>query len=258
MIKTLELQDFDSTVGVKLFNMEERVSTIIEKRGHQVSCPTRENQDIRYVLFIVDASGSIGENAFETVKNLLALISEKLCDNLRVAMITYGSDDINLEFCFNCTSNRREIVSAIQRVRYRHSPSTRTTDATTCACQTMLAKECGLPHGPDTPNIDVVYLTDGSHNGPCRSNLKKEVNCFHRPGQTNINTYAIAIGDSAYESVQALENRRNLGDMHLFNIHNFKELQEVFEAILHLLKQVDLNGKARFTCISHDQEPCRK
>ena len=257
MIKTVELQNLDPTVPVEPFNMEERVSAIIEKRGHQVSCPARGNQDIRYILFIVDASGSIGKNAFETMKDLLTLISEKLCDNVRVAMITYGSD-INLEFCFNCTSDRHEIVSAIQRARYRRGPSNRTTDATECACQTMLTEKCGLPHGNIAPNIDIVYLTDGSPNRPCRSNLKKEVACFHRLGQPNINTYAIAFGDPAYESEQDLENPRSLGDTHLFNIRNFAELQEVFKSILYLLKQVDSNGKARFTCISHDQEPCRK
>ena len=255
VISAPELHVLDPAVPVEPFNMEERVNAIHERRRRQ-ACPIPGNQDnIRYVLFIVDTSGSIGRSAFDKVKNLLALISEKLCDHLRVAMITYG-DDINLEFCFNCTSDRRDIFSAIKRVRYRHGPSTRTTDATKCACQTMLTKECGLPHGDITPNIDIVYLTDGRHNGPCKNNLNTELYCFHRPSRSNINTYAIAIGNAALESVQALENPRNSGDSHLFNMNDFDELQQVFDALLELLNEEDAYGNPTYDCISHDQLPC--
>ena len=108
-INTQELHFLDSTVPVEPFNMEERVKTIHERRRRQ-TCPSEDN--IRYVLFIVDTSGSIGRLHFTRVKYLLALMSEKLCDHLRVAMITYGSD-INLEFCFNCHTDRCGIFEAI-------------------------------------------------------------------------------------------------------------------------------------------------
>ena len=181
-INSQELHFLDSTVPVEPFNMEERVKTIHERRRRQ-TCPSEDN--IRYVLFIVDTSGSIGRLHFTRVKYLLALMSEKLCDHLRVAMITYGSD-INLEFCFNCHTDRCGIFEAITRVRYR-GRLTHTTDATKCACQTLLTEECGLPRGSFTLSIDVVYLTDGKHNGPCSSNLKIKVKCFH--SRPNINTY---------------------------------------------------------------------
>ena len=85
-----------------------------ERRRRQ-ACP---NTDTRQVLFVVDTSGSIGESTFNKVRDLLASISENLCDHLRVAMITY-SHNINLEFCFKCHTDRRDIFSAIRRVRYR-------------------------------------------------------------------------------------------------------------------------------------------
>ncbi len=185
--------------------MEERVKTIHERRRRQ-TCPSAGY--IRYVLFIVDTSGSIGRLHFTRVTYLLALMSEKLCDHLRVAMITFGSD-INLEFCFNCHTDQCGIFEAITRVWYRER-LTHITDATKCACKTLLTEECGLPRGSLTPNIDVVYLTDGKRNGPCSNNLTNEVKCFH--SQSNINTYATAIGNPASESVQVLENPRNSND----------------------------------------------
>ena len=228
--------------------MEERVNAIHERRRRQ-ACP----RSTRYVLFVVDTSGSIGQSTFNKVRDLLARMSEKLCDRLRVAMITYNHE-INLEFCFNCYTDRRDIFSAIRRVQYRGG-LTHTTDATKCACQTMLTTGCGLPRGHYTPNIDIVYLTDGKHNGPCRSNLNSELQCFHR--RPNINTYAIAIGDAAFASVQAIENPRDSGNSHIFNVDDFDDLQEVFRLILLILNTRNSNGQPVYTCFSHDM-PCGK
>ena len=228
--------------------MEERVNAIHERRRRQ-ACPS----GTRHVLFIVDTSGSIGRTTFNKVRDLLANISEKLCDRLRVAMMTYNHE-INLEFCFNCYTDRRDIFNAIQRVQYRGG-QTHTTDATKCACQTMLTTGCGLTHGRFTPDIDIVYLTDGKHNGPCRNNLNSELNCFHR--QFNINTYAIAIGEATLASVQAMENPRDSGNSHIFNVDNFDDLKEAFRLILQILGERDSGGAPKYTCFSHSQ-PCGK
>ena len=45
---------------------------------------------------------------FNAAKNVIADISETLCDHLKVALLTYASY-INLEFCFNCYNDRRDI-----------------------------------------------------------------------------------------------------------------------------------------------------
>ena len=231
--------------------MEERVKTIHERRRRQACL----NTDTRHVLFIVDTSGSIGESTFNKVRDLLANISENLCDHLRVAMMTY-SDNINLEFCFKCHTDRRDIFNAIRRVRYRGG-WTHTTDATKCACQTMLTEGCGLPYGPHTPNVDIVYLTDGGHNGPCKSNLKNELDCFHRPSRPNINTYAIAIGSEALESLEAIENSQSSGSSSIFNVDNLDDLQKTFKLILETLNIKGSDGRPTYTCLSHDQA-CRK
>ena len=250
-INTKELQSFDATVPVEPFNMEERVRAIHERRRRQ-SCPgPNDSEDnIRYVLFIVDASGSIGRD-FERVKMVLANISELLCGNVRVAMITYTSV-INLEFCFDCYTDRSYIADAILRAR-TVGGWTHTTDATKCACETMLTEECGLPLGIRTKNIDVVYFTDGRHNGPCRSHLGNELLCLHQ--RRNINTTAIAVGDAAVESVQDLENPENLG--HIFDVDNIDELVSLFKDMLEILNIRNSDGSPKYTCFLHDRA-CRK
>ena len=126
------MQILDASVPVEPFDMEERVKSIHERRRRE-TCPSQDN--IRYVLFILDTSGSIGRSQFVRVKHLLALMSEKLCDHLRVAMITYGSD-IKLEFCSTARGQVWNIQCHHTCVQYQGG-FTHTTDATKCACQTL-------------------------------------------------------------------------------------------------------------------------
>ena len=114
-----------------------------------------------------------------------------------------------------------------------------------------LLKKCGLPFGPSTSNIDIVYVADGYHNGPCRGNLNTELDCFHR--RLNINTYAIAIGNAALESMQAMENPRNSSDSHIFNVNNFQELGMLFNQISKLLSIKDSDGNLVYNCALHNQ-----
>ncbi len=240
---TQELESLDAANPVEPFNMEERIRHIHKRSNPQLSCQGPDSD--RYILFIVDASGSIGRH-FEKVQRMLANISEKFCGNIHVAMITYTSV-INLEFCFNCYTNRSDIADAILRAR-TVGGWTHTTDATKCACETLFTEECGLPNGQHTYNIDVVYLTDGRHNGPCRSRLTDEIRCLHLP--CNINTYAIAVGDAALETVEALQDKRTLG--HVLDVKTFADLEFVFEHVMALLTPEDSSQIPLITCISHN------
>ena len=230
------------SVPVQQFNLDEHLSQI----AHTARVRRQACGQTRYVLFIVDTSGSIGSGVFESVKRVIADISENLCDYLKVALITY-SDDINLEFCFNCNNNnRRDIKNAILRAQYRGG-FTHTTDAITCACEEILTSRCGLPQsGIFTPNIDVVLLTDGHHNGPCRNNLDRELQCFH--GKSNINTFGIGIGSADHESVVKLT--KGNGD-HIFRVDNFQELQDLLQAIKFLLDLKGPDGNPVYDCAGH-------
>ena len=43
-------------------------------------------------------------------------------------------------------------------------------------------------------------------------------------------------------------------DTHVFNMHNFDELQEMFDVILEILD--GSNGDPVFDCVSHNHVPC--
>ena len=249
-------------VPVVPFNMDEVVGAIHARRRRQI-CPDSDTQPaqdrIRYVLFILDTSASIGSANFMEVKRILADLSATLCDHLRVALLTFGAD-FNLEFCFNCYNNSNDIRDAIMNTVYRHGAWTRTTAATRCACQTMLTTECGLPYSVYTPNIDVVYLTDGRHNGKCSgTTLTDELDCFHSDSRPNINTYAIGIGRASLDSVNAMAKVRDPNDAHVFNVETFEDLKLLFSLISDLLStDADGDGVPDFSCILHDAKPCKR
>ena len=260
MSQTAPLQA-ETDVPVIPFNMEEVVGAIHARRRRQI-CPdsgTQPTQErIRYVLFILDTSGSIGKTHFQEVKQILANLSATLCDHLRVALLTY-STDFNLEFCFKCYNNSKDIFDAIMNTRYRGG-NTHTTAATKCACSTLLTTQCGLPYGVYTPNIDVVYLTDGRHNGHCTgTSLTDELDCFHSDNRPNINTYAIGIGRASLDSVNAMAKVRDPDDAHVFNVDTFEDLKFLFSLISDLLAtDADDDGVPDFSCISHDATPCER
>ena len=230
------------SVPVQQFDLNEHLSQM----AHSARMRRQACRRLRYVLFIVDTSGSIGLDVFQSVKRVVADISETLCDFLKVAMITYSSD-INLEFCFNCNNNnRRDIKNAILRARYRGG-WTHTTDAIKCACDQILTSRCGLPQsGIYTPNIDVVLLTDGHHNGPCRNNLDNELQCLH--GNSNINTFGIGIGSIDHQSVVNLT--KGNGD-HIFRVNDFKQLQILLKIIKLHLSEKGTDGKPKYDCAAH-------
>ena len=231
------------SVPAQQFDLDKHLSQI----AHTARVRRQACGQTRYVLFIVDTSGSIGSGVFESVKRVVADISETLCDYLKVALITYSSD-INLEFCFKCNNNnRRDIKNAIMRAKYRGG-GTSTTDAIKCACEQILTSQCGLPKasGIYTPNIDVVLLTDGRHNGPCLSNLDRELQCLH--GKSNINTFGIGIGSTDHQSVVKLT--KGNGD-HIFRVENFQELQSLLQGIKLLLALKGPDGKPLYDCAGH-------
>lgn len=200
----------------------------------------------RYVLFILDTSGSIGSVDFVAVKQVIATVSSKLCDHLKVALMTY-SHDINLEFCFKCYGKRQDIYNAVMNTQYRGG-LTHTHDAVKCACQTMLTTACGLPRGINQENIDVVILTDGKHNGPCRNQLKNVLRCLH--GRSNINTFGIGIGTVDADAVNALIEIRN--GLHIFRVASFQQLKELLIILeLELAKEDPETGTKIYTCAGH-------
>ena len=162
------------------------------RQRRQLSCAENSVQN---VLFVLDTSGSIGEDQFKRMQLALGKLTPLFCKQVRFALITFSSY-VNLEFCFNCYENtfqgRQEAKSAIEAVDYRGG-GTKTAATARCVCEELLKSSCGINSSLPLC-LDVVFITDGKSNDQ-NLDVCDEVRCLH--DRVGVNTYAIGINSSS-------------------------------------------------------------
>jgi len=122
-----------------------------------MDCPT----DID-IVFVVDASGSIGSTNFNLVKSFLSRLVGRLdidSGNTRVALVTYASN-VGSGFNLSDYNTVASIQRAISRLTYS-AGGTNTAAALAYVRTTMLTSAAGARS--NLPNV-VVVLTDGNSN----------------------------------------------------------------------------------------------
>ena len=199
----------------------------------------------RYVLFILDTSGSIGPTVFaDMVKNLSTLVP-LFCKNTRIAAMTFGTH-IYHEFCFNCFYNdhfSNKLKEALSSIPY-HGGGTHAGRALKCACDEILTTACGLPSEQDYKEcpapIDVVVLTDGHTNGPL--DVCETAKCLHGHTVYDINTFAIAVNTFDQDKLKCIANQNNPDDDNIFYIDTFEELSTLIGEIIDYLSNPGPGG----------------
>lgn len=217
-------ESYDSSIPIP-FDLEKHLSDI--KVRHQ---RRRSNPDVeRYVLFVLDTSGSIGSTNFQKMLDVVEAFIPLFCQNVSFAVMTYG-DKIKREICFNCGQDKTKL--SIKSIKYRHGPYTRTGKAMKCACENMLTSKCGF-NVPRNARMftDVIFITDGMSNGeldPCL-----ETKCFEDINNRypNMDTYVFAfgIGNNVNQTEikcipGALGNSNSKFNLQSF--HQFEQLKE--------------------------------
>ena len=154
---------------------------------------------VRHVLFMMDTSGSIGEENFMSMTNSVSKLVRYFCRKTKVAMMVFNHEH-TLEFCFDCFDNncggRRAVRDKIRNIMYRGG-ATFTGSATRCACETILTPDCGFDVCQAC--LDVVYITDGRSND-FHHNICETVQCIHNLPNADVNVYAFGIGDNTNET----------------------------------------------------------
>ena len=115
------------------------------------------------IVFVVDASGSIGVTNFNLTKSFLSRLVGRLnisSGNTRVGLVTYSSgigSGFNLSDYVTVASMQR----AISSLGYSYGGTTNTAGALAYVRTTMLTAAAG--NRDDVPNV-VVVVTDGHSN----------------------------------------------------------------------------------------------
>lgn len=113
------------------------------------------------IVIMLDASGSIGYNNFDVLKEFIVKLVEQLeVDNgkVRVGMLTFSST-INLQFNLNKYTDRLGMFAAIKNTSYPSSGQCNTAGALNYARTNMFTSAMG--DRPDFANT-IVIITDGA------------------------------------------------------------------------------------------------
>ena len=198
----------------------------------------------QYILFMLDTSGSIGQDNFEAMTSTLGRLVPLFCRPIRIGVMTFNHE-YYVEFCFDFYDNkcqgREDAGDAISEIDYR-SGNTHTGGAVQCACDFMLSPDCGLPPGASC--IDVVVITDGLSNGP--RPVCDQVQCLH--DRYGVETYAIGIGIANQIELDCISNHTS-DPFNLFAFESFANFQSNLTVLLTMLGTQDPETNTKYTCV---------
>ncbi|XP_072041413.1 uncharacterized protein [Amphiura filiformis] len=124
------------------------------------------------LAFVMDGSGSIGDNPFVTAKNFVMRVADGFNigpDNTRVGLIQYSDSDPGrpvIEFDFDDYSTNADVVNAVDAIRYQNGSLTLTGGAITHMTNILFGPSRGArPRSLNIPRVAVV-ITDGKAHDP--------------------------------------------------------------------------------------------
>ena len=208
------------------FDFDRHLSAITAHRNKRAA----NNNNKRYVLFMLDSSGSITSEQFTTMKDVLSDLLILFCGNIKFGVMSYGAK-IERNICFKCDqSNRQWLKDAMQSIKYHKGSSTRSGDAIRCACEYMLTRNCGY-YGEEDSITDVIVLTDG------HSNSGENVCTAAKNISDGINVVSIGVGDNIdYDELECIEGDNNPSP-HIFDVENFDGLNTLKTEVMNILME---------------------
>ena len=205
------------------FDFDGHLSAITTHRNKR-----QANSKKRYVLFILDSSGSIGSAQFTLMKEVLSELLPLFCGNASFGVMSYGAK-LEKDICFNCDqTDRGKLYQALRSIKYHHGGSTRSGDAIRCACDYMLSRSCGYFNEPNSIT-DVIFLSDGHSNSG--ENVCSATNCI----ADGVNVISIGVGNKIdYDELECIEGD-NGASSHIFDVEDLSGLKDLLAAVVKFL-----------------------
>jgi len=204
----------------KSFDLDGHLSTIKSHRNKRSA-----NSRRRYVLFILDSSGSIGSSGFTMMKEVLTNLLPLFCGNTLFGVMSYGSR-LERDICFNCDqTDRFKLYQALRSVVFHNGGVTRSGDAIQCACDYMLSRSCGYFNERNSIT-DVIFLTDG------QSNSGKDVCVAAKCFADGVNVVPIGVGNNIdFDELECIEGNNGAAG-HIFDVNSIAGLQILQEKVV--------------------------
>lgn len=177
------------------------------------------------MLFILDASGSIGEANFIKMKDAVATLALFRC-KAKIAVMSY-STYVYGQYCYDCNQRNPVTVNDMIRDIEYTKGVTASGDAIQCACNYMLGSQCGFRRY-GSPAVDVIFISDGRSN--YGANVCSAANCWQTVGDDvgSLHVLPIGIGSSVdWRELQCVKG--NYGTN--INVRSFSDLEMVVKNI---------------------------
>lgn len=126
------------------------------------TAPLAECRAVVDLIFVLDASGSIGEAGYSQMKSFVSQLINKMdmeSGNVRVGLLSFSSS-VYVTVNLNAHTSRAAVRAALDNMRYS-GERTNTSDALAHVRRVMLQQDAG--DRANVPNV-VVVLTDGGSN----------------------------------------------------------------------------------------------
>ena len=234
------------------------------KHGHRYRRQgyDRECKESQYILFVLDTSGSISDNAFERMTTALGCLVPLFCNPIKVAVMTF-TDNFYMEFSFDCYGNtcqeRKDAAAAIGAITHRSGPRTLTGGAIRCVDELITNRQiANFSIDEDTRCLDVVFITDGQSNGPL--DVCQEMSESEMLSNKKIKVHAIGIDDNVNMNEIACLSGNNTNGLTLF-FPNFNDFIMALNGIVHDLTKYRPSSESDidpFVCINSDVYPVRE
>lgn len=225
----------DSGIIPKPFNVEEYLSHF--KRRHKRQSNSQPGNK-RYVLFILDGSGSIGKDNFEKMKHFTANLSYvfQFCGHTALivfnscAYLQYDFDDHQtLHDNNDIVSELKKLKESIDNIAYPGG-STASGNAIEQAYNKVIQKIL-----PEAKEIDIIFLTDGHSNtgrNVCEA-AKEFWTLIYEGGTVKLHVFPIGIGPHIdyHQLYCIMGDDPELDDLHPLHILTFDLLNNITKNI---------------------------
>ena len=156
-----------------------------------IDCQVEVSRSLKLdLVFVLDASGSIGEGNFEAMKRSVQQIVSPLNisrDASRVAVIVF-STNARIEFTLNRYTDKALLLQAIGNINY-DGQFTNTAAALQALRTEAISEVLGVRPSLDAVQVAIV-ITDGQSNDPAATALAAE----ELKMQTDFQVFALGIG----------------------------------------------------------------
>ena len=209
-------------------SVSESVSPVLKNNLFILSAATQcEQEDI---VFLVDSSGSIQRNNWDTIKDFIKNIVRDYTigpSNVRVGLAIFGND-VELMFQLNAYSTQYEILNAIDQIPYL-AETTNTVAAIRYMRTIMFTPQNG--DRSSAPN-SVIIITDGVPMVPndvnaARTLTLQEADLARRQG---INIFTVGIGPELTTEFLAQIADQPI-NTHVFQVNQVRELETILNQV---------------------------